>query len=390
MSEKRKDSKGRILNKGEYQRKDLTYEYRFTDVDKVRRSIYAPTLKKLREAEKQVNRDVEDGIIVGRREIVLIDYVKNYLNSKTGKPKTKDNHKRVISFLRKYPFVSMKIKDIKEIDCRKFVIEFSKTHYDETCKKVVYYLSASLKMAVRDGLIRRNPFDFDWHSLLPGKKRKKIALTDEEFESLLDFFKSRGKAYEWYIPIFIFLKETGLRVSEFYGLSLEEVDLEHNTISINHQLYFNPETLTFSLQTPKTKSSRAVIPLTRKAREALIDLMNRCREIVELPDPDGNIQHLFITSKSNKKYKLMNPSRMSVNINRAMKKYNREHPDHPLEFTLHVLRHTAATTMIKDGVNVGAVQKLMRHSSAKMTLEIYTHLNQDDLQNELDRVYGKI
>ena len=48
MSEKRRDSKGRILKTGEAQRKDLTYQYRYTDIDGIRRTIYAPTLSELR------------------------------------------------------------------------------------------------------------------------------------------------------------------------------------------------------------------------------------------------------------------------------------------------------------------------------------------------------
>ena len=45
MSEKRKDHKGRILRTGESQRKDLIYQYRYTDVQGKRQTIYSSDLK---------------------------------------------------------------------------------------------------------------------------------------------------------------------------------------------------------------------------------------------------------------------------------------------------------------------------------------------------------
>ena len=44
MSEKRKDSKGRVLKDGESQRANGTYDYRYTDIHKKRRCIYAKSL----------------------------------------------------------------------------------------------------------------------------------------------------------------------------------------------------------------------------------------------------------------------------------------------------------------------------------------------------------
>ena len=53
---KRKDSNGRALEKGESQRKNGTYMYRWTDISKNRRTIYANTLQELREKELEVTR----------------------------------------------------------------------------------------------------------------------------------------------------------------------------------------------------------------------------------------------------------------------------------------------------------------------------------------------
>ena len=54
MAKKRKDNKGRVLKKGESQRKDLTYMYRWVDRKQDRKTIYAKTLDRLREEEHNI------------------------------------------------------------------------------------------------------------------------------------------------------------------------------------------------------------------------------------------------------------------------------------------------------------------------------------------------
>ena len=58
MSEKRKDSKGRVLKDGESQRANGTYDYRYTDIHKKRRCIYAKSLTELRKKEDELRRDM--------------------------------------------------------------------------------------------------------------------------------------------------------------------------------------------------------------------------------------------------------------------------------------------------------------------------------------------
>ncbi|MCI9531914.1 MAG: tyrosine-type recombinase/integrase [Lachnospiraceae bacterium] len=55
MAEKRKDSKGRVLQKGEHQRADGTYHYTWLDAVKKRHYVYAKTLPELREKEQELS-----------------------------------------------------------------------------------------------------------------------------------------------------------------------------------------------------------------------------------------------------------------------------------------------------------------------------------------------
>jgi hypothetical protein len=55
-------------------------------------------------------------------------------------------------------------------------------------------------------------------------------------------------------------------------------------------------------------------------------------------------------------------------------------------FTPHELRHTAASLAIKAGANVKAVQRMLGHASAAMTLDRYADLFDDDLDDVADRL----
>ena len=96
MGEKRRDRKGRILRRGELQRNDGKYEYRYYDAIGVRRSIYSWKLietdtvpqgkrckQSLRELERQIQRDLEDGIHThAARQMTLNDMFDHYMELK--------------------------------------------------------------------------------------------------------------------------------------------------------------------------------------------------------------------------------------------------------------------------------------------------------------------
>ena len=106
MSEKRRDSKNRILQNGESQRKDGKYEFKYVDVNGTRRSAYSwklvatdkvPEGKRcelsLREMEKQIRRDLEDGISTHTaNSITLNELFDTYMSTKELKQSTRTNY----------------------------------------------------------------------------------------------------------------------------------------------------------------------------------------------------------------------------------------------------------------------------------------------------------
>lgn len=80
--ERRKDSKGRVLKKGESERKDGRYQYRYIDAWKKRQTVYAFDLKELREKEKRIQKDIDDGINYAEGNITVAELVEMVLEYK--------------------------------------------------------------------------------------------------------------------------------------------------------------------------------------------------------------------------------------------------------------------------------------------------------------------
>ncbi len=66
--------------------------------------------------------------------------------------------------------------------------------------------------------------------------------------------------------------------------------------------------------------------------------------------------------------------------------YNKKHPDTPIKIHAHKFRHTAATDLLRKGLSVPSTQKILRHANPDVTLKVYTHLSEEDLNNEFRSV----
>lgn len=119
MSEKRKDSKGRVLKDGESQRANGTYDYRYTDIHKKRRCIYAKSLTELRKKEDELRRDMADGIDYAAGEMTVAELVDRYMNLKRGlKQNSLRSYGSAVKRIHADPFGQKPIKTVKLSDAK--------------------------------------------------------------------------------------------------------------------------------------------------------------------------------------------------------------------------------------------------------------------------------
>lgn len=380
MAEKRKDKKGRILKSGESQRSELTYQYRYVDLKGKRRYAYAKTLSELREKEKDIQRDMDDGIDYSLGEVKVVDLVSRYMNLKRG---LKENSRRAYSSaynkIADDPFGQKQIKDVKLSDAKTWLVSLHDSGMKQNTIGIVQnLLRPAFEMAVEDDMIRKNPFKFKLSDIIPNDAYVRDALTKAQQERYLEFIKEHGRD-NYYDDILILLG-TGLRVSELYGITISDVDFERRCIHIERQLCRTADKPYF-IETPKTKAGIRTIPMSDIVYSAFWRVIHRRKTKGVEKMIDGHIGFVFLDKSGMPKVGMHLENYMRNMYRKYVKLYGHTLPS----VTPHVLRHTFCTNMQRAGIDVKSLQYLMGHSNVSVTLDIYTHSDYESVEAAFEK-----
>ena len=383
MSEKRKDNKGRILRTGESQRKDLIYQYRYTDAHGKRQTVYSSDLKELREKEKEIQKQLDSGLDYAAGKITVIQLLERYISLKQGvRYNTKVGYNFVLNLIKKEDFGYRQIGDIKVSDAQRW---FVKLHDDgkgySTITSVRGVIKPAFQMVYNEDIIRRNPFDFKLTDVVPNDSQKRIALTEEQQKIWMNFIRE-DKTYCKYYDEFVVLLGTGMRVSEFCGLTKSDLDFENRRIHVDHQLV-RERGGKYYVEKTKTECGVRFIPMTDDVYRSLKKILAGRRKVKTEFMVDGYSRFLLLDKNSHPKVALHIENEMRW----AMKKYQKLHPDQPLpRITPHVFRHTFCTNMANAGMDIKTLQYLMGHSDAGVTMNVYTHASYDRVAEQMAKI----
>lgn len=385
MAGKRKDRNGRVLKTGENQRKNGTYDYRYTDSYGKVRCIYAKTLEDLRKKEATIQRDLADGIDYAAGEISVADLVDRYMSLKRDiGHNTKRAYGTVINRIKKSEFGQMKVRNVKLSDAKRFYIDLHDTGSKRNTISIYHsVLRPTFEMAVDDDMIRKNPFKFKVADIIPDDAVKRTALTKQQQENYLRFIQENGQ--DNYYDDIVILMGTGLRVSELYGLTKKDVDFKKRLIFIDHQLCRTAEKPYF-VKSPKTSSGVRCIPMSDVVYMALKRVAaNRQSPTVELL-VDGYSGFLFLDKAGMPKVAMHLENYMRGMQKKMERIYGKSFP----RVTPHVLRHTFCTNMQRAGIDVKSLQYLMGHSNVSVTLDVYTHVDFQAVQEAFGRAVSNL
>lgn len=267
------------LRKGESQRADGIYDYRWSTPDGKRHSIYAGTLEELREREEQIILDKRDGIKTEIRLITVNEVFDLWCDLKRGlKDNTFQNYKYMYNMFVRPTFGKLRIADVRKSDVKRFYNRLADDRIltIATIDNVHTVLHQVFNMAVDDGYIRLNPTDNMLKELKQSHNfqvEKRKALTIPEQQLFINFLKNHPVYRHWY-PVFAIMLGTGLRVGELVGLRWCDIDLEEGLIHVNHTLvYYNHgdgNGCSFSVNTPKTKAGERTVPMMDDVKEAFL------------------------------------------------------------------------------------------------------------------------
>ena len=382
MSEKRKDHKGRLLRTGESQRKDLTYQYRYTDVTGKRRTVYASDLQELRKKEKAIQKDVEDGINYCEGNVTVIELLERYIALKQGvRHATKVGYNFVLNIAKKESFCYRTINTIRTSDAKLWLMKLQKDGRGySTITSIRGVVKPAFQMACDEDIIRKNPFDFPLAGVVVNDSKKRIALSREQQEIFMTFVKGDDH-YCRYYDEFNVLLGTGMRVSEFCGLTISDLDFENRRIFVEKQL-LKEKGGVYHVEKTKTESGVRYIPMSDEVYQSLKNILARRQKPKKEMLIDGYAGFLLLDKNGNPKVGL----HLDHHMQWTMKKYRRTQQIPLPTITPHVLRHTFCTNMANAGMDLKSLQYLMGHSDAGVTMNVYTHASYDHAEKSMQRI----
>lgn len=147
-------------------------------------------------------------------------------------------------------------------------------------------------MAVDDDLIRKNPFEFQLATVVVNDSVTREAITRKQERAFLEFVKQDKHFRRYYEGIYILFK-TGLRISEFVGLTISDIDLEKGVINVNHQLQ-RKRNMEYIIEDTKTDSGTRLVPMTDEVKACFRKIIQNRKKPKSEPMIDGKSGFLYL------------------------------------------------------------------------------------------------
>ena len=178
------------------------------------------------------------------------------------------------------------------------------------------------------------------------------------------------------------LFKTGMRISEFCGLTVSDIDFQNHTLTIDHQLQKRGSS-GYYIEETKTSAGRRVIPMTPDVEACFRRIVLKRNPPRKEPKVQGRSGFLYFDKNGSIVYSL----HWEHYFKHMVQKYNSIYKVQLPKISPHVCRHTYCSNMAKSGMNPKTLQYLMGHSEIGVTLNTYTHVNLDDAVQEVKKIY---
>lgn len=329
------------------------------------------------DAQKRLNEllvSLEKGIYTPPGRLTMAEHLKNWLEGyvKTNcSQRTLDGYQSIIE--------THLIPALGHIQLKHLHPQAIQGYYGKACERLsartVHHhhrvLSQSLKYAVRQGYLGRNPADM----VDPPSPRKKAmrTLTPGEVEVL---FESATGNY--YYPVIYTAVSTGLRQAELLGLRWRDIDLDMLSISVSQVLYKRRGVCQF--KEPKTSHSRRRVAMTPKLALFLREYKAERERLYRELGRQLTLDDLVFTGVEGKP---IDPCALSHAFGRMTAQAGLE------GVRFHDLRHTFASLMLLRGAKPKVISEALGHSSVAFTMDVYSHIiegMQEDAMALLDEV----
>lgn len=392
-----KNLKGKELGKGIRQRKDGRYEARAV-VEGINISIIKSSLKECLEEFKEAKKMASNNMDMKRVNITLNEWFEEWFEQYK-KPYIKETS--IYPLRSKYYNIfgntlgDKKVAEINNIDIQSVINSMRDNgRAASSMRTALSTIRECLESAKNNRIIQVNPC-FDIKVYWENKTTLRRFLSKEEQDLFLSKSKNNG---DWYYEMFYIMLHTGMRIGEVGGLKWEDIDFKNKCIHINRSLscQYEKGKKVMRLTTPKTHNSYRDIPFMGEVEEMLKsqyekqqrakkNLGDRWREEVGFENfvftsSMGSPVTRYIAEKQiNKIVNEINEEEMfsAAKENRVPTLFEKVYP--------HALRHTFCSRCFECNMNPKVVQKIMGHQHYSTTIDIYTHVTNEKIEDEISK-----
>ena len=378
--------------------------YVYTDVLGRRRYIYSKDLMKLREREKKVQRDVDDGIDTYSASKRDLNYLFDcYLATKVNlRRTTKTTYIYTYDRYVRETIGTKMIASIKYSDIMRFYkhLMTDRGLSITTVKRVHELIQPAFDLGVRDELIRHNPCSGTIKALIRdtgAKANKRFALTKDQQETFIHYMAGSPVFNKW-TSLLVFLFGTGCRIGEVVGIRWEDIDFEKKRISINHTMSYRPsidddKKCIFMIDPPKSDAGNRMIPMTTDVYDVMMHEYEVQKEngfnTLEVDGMSGFVfsnryGNLFTLNSVNKAIQNIRTAYNEEEMLSAVKE--KREPVLIPHFSCHVIRHTFATRLCEVESNLKVIQTIMGHADIRTTMEIYAEATEESMDDAMNRL----
>ncbi|MDE6641395.1 MAG: site-specific integrase [Acetatifactor sp.] len=375
-------------------RPDNRYEGRLT-INGTRKSFYGGTKSEVKQKARDYLLKVENGYREPKK-ITLNEYIHYWLVT------YKLNKIEPSSYTRLYRVYECQLRDtigkkmignITTADIQKLIDEHANPVDSDVkplalsgLKRIIHLLHPCLEMAVEENIISKNPCEkvvLPTESCMKTQTKEQITLTDDEIsdfkEAALSKYKTTGEYKSRDAIILLLMMNLGLRVGEMLALEWKDVKLDEKIIFINKTLQSNLKNFSNTgnaqysriKNSTKTQAGMRVLPLGDKTLEYF--------EILQSYDERHNIKSKYVCATGVGTQN--NPRNLQRSLNRVLRQAQISK-----NVTLHTLRHTFGSTMLRHGVSIEVISKLMGHSNINITYTKYIHVIQEQKAKAMQMV----
>ncbi len=323
---------------------------------------------------------LKNGLVNNFEYAIVADLMRTWLfdflhNSSKIKPSTFQRYEGIYrNYIKDSKIAGIKMHLITPIHIQSFYNDLSKEGCSY-CK--INTLNTILKVffnwCIDNGYILKNPclkvnIKGNKSDVIKNEFKTVEILTEEEIKTIKKYIA--GSKYELLILLDI---ATGLRQGELLALDWDNIDLEKKQLKVEKsvkEVYVyddeNTKHIETIFQTPKTLTSFRTVAIPETLIEKLKETKNK--------------QGLLFYDEENKPLKAKN---VSYQWDKILKKCNIPHKK------FHSIRHTYASMLLKNGVDIQTVAELMGHSAISIT-QIYLHSSTSQKQkavNKLDNLF---